>query len=135
MLLDLEAKEIMDGSKGFRIFRRNLHTAAARHGHILLGDIRFEALHRRDARRHLVVDKHRDIEVTFLETPRNVLQVMLDGIAARGVRRIVGGYLNSAARRILQEMVGRLRRVEAHAVIAAGGHVVMVLVLRGILGA
>src|SRR5262249_3260551 len=97
MLPDLEPQELLDGSNGLLIAAGDYHASAILHLLIPVLDPVFQLNHRRHSGRRLIVDEHGDTEVTRLESPRNVFQVIANLVDTGFVVGGIGCHLDGSA--------------------------------------
>jgi hypothetical protein len=75
MFFDLEAKKLLHSGNGVSVLAPYDHPTTFVSVFVLIRDCAFQILHCRNARGRLVMNEHRDIEVTSLKSPRYMLQV------------------------------------------------------------
>jgi len=97
MVADLEPQELVHGIERLRVLSYNAYASAAFGVLERIFDLALQPLHRRHARRNLVMDQHGRIEIPGREHLRDVAQMLADRVAISEVLRIVGRDLDRAA--------------------------------------
>src|SRR5260370_24726298 len=98
VLLDLEAKELVNRLQRLGVGGAQLDTAAALGVRVRVGHRGAQALEGGDSGRDLIVHGRRDVEIAYSKAAANLDQVPADLVAARGVLGGVGFDADLAAR-------------------------------------
>jgi hypothetical protein len=119
MIFDLEAQEFVNGGQCLCVIGAETHPSARFALFKLIFDLGFELLQHRHTGRRLRVNEHGSLEIACRKFLGDVLQVLLDQVAAGGVLCVIGSDLNTAAIFFEQKMVCGLFMRKAHDFIAA----------------
>lgn len=125
MLRDLETQKFVDRFDCFGIRRVDFHLGAELRvlGHV--GNFAFQALHRFHSGRIRRVDEHRDGKIALAEHPGDGGEMIANGFLTGLIGRIVRLDFDASAIRQEMEMVAGHMMTEAHALISALVHRVM----------